>query len=74
MDLSPVEAFDNLARSVPHSVTEFMIIGSHTLSLNLEHNSLSSFSGLIYLKKLKVCVRQPWRSVYLEHAHMIHCS
>lgn len=36
VDLSPVDAFDNLA------------------SLNLEHNSLSSFSGLIYLNNLKV--------------------
>ena len=76
MDLSPVEAFDNLARSVAtlqHSVADFVMIGSLTLSLNLEHNSLSSFSGLIYLNKLKVtvCMTAVETSLFLEHIDMI---
>lgn len=58
VDLSPVDAFDNLARFVYISFLDNLNITllcmTHNTSLNLEHNSLSSFSGLIYLNNLKV--------------------
>ena len=58
VDLSPIDSFRNLARYLPLPLdflptlipTFYLLF----LSLNLEHNSLTSFSGLIYLNKLKV--------------------
>ena len=40
----------------------------HLFSLNLEHNSLSSFSGLVYLNKLKV---SGWRDIILKPWPMV---
>lgn len=52
IDLSPVSNFDNLGRYSPQLV---LMKSYHPFfSLNLEHNSLTTFSGLIHLNKLKV--------------------
>ena len=60
VDLSPIDSFRNLARYLQLLLLSPILVLSTfyllLLSLNLEHNSLTSFSGLIYLNKLKVHV------------------
>ena len=55
VDLSPVDSFSNLLRySSCEGVARSLYVYTILNSLNLESNSLTSFSGLIYLNQLKV--------------------
>ena len=75
VDLSPVDLLQNLARyrytpsppSHPHTLTP-----SHSYSLNLEQNGLTSLSGLTQLNQLKVNLLSLFLS--LKHTHTNTCD